>query len=67
MAMGYITKVQVIERAKNQRQFYFICPAPLAQAMEFKKGEDIEWIVKDKQTLIVKRVGAANKKEGRRK
>ena len=65
--MGYITKVQVIERAKKQRQFYFICPAPLAQAMEFEKGEDIEWIVKDKQTLIVKRVAAETKhKEGRR-
>ncbi len=39
--MGYITKVQVIERANDTRQYYFICPAPLAQAMEFQKGEEI--------------------------
>ena len=30
--MGYLTKVQVVERANGQRQFYLICPAPLAQA-----------------------------------
>jgi len=56
--MGYLTKVQVIERAKGQRQFYLICPAPLAQALEMEKGEAIEWIVQDKWTLSVRRVEA---------
>jgi len=56
--MGYLTKVQVIERAKGQRQFYLICPAPLAQALEMEKGETIEWVVQDKWTLSVRRVGA---------
>ena len=56
--MGYVTKVQVIERAKGQRQFYLICPAPLAQALEMGKGETIEWVVEDKWTLRVRRVGA---------
>ncbi len=54
--MGYLTKVQVIERAKGQRQFYLICPAPLAQALEMEKGETIEWVVQDKWTLTVRRV-----------
>jgi hypothetical protein len=54
--MGYLTKVQVIERAKGQRQFYLICPAPLAQALEMEKGETIEWVVQDKWTLSVRRV-----------
>ncbi len=54
--MGYLTKVQVIERAKGQRQFYLICPAPLAQALEIEKGETIEWVVQDKWTLCIKRV-----------
>lgn len=54
--MGYLTKVQVIERAKGQRQFYLICPAPLAQALEMEKGETIEWVVQDKWTLSVIRV-----------
>ena len=56
--MGYLTKVQVIERAKGQRQFYLICPAPLAQALEMEKGETIEWVVQDKWTLSVRRVEA---------
>jgi len=53
--MGYFTKLQVIERKNNTRQYYLVCPAPLAQALEFEKGEDIEWVVQDKQTLIVRR------------
>lgn len=54
--MGYFSKLQVIQRASNdQKQYYLICPAPLAQALEMEKGETIEWIVEDKQTLIIKR------------
>jgi hypothetical protein len=53
--MGYLSKVQVIERAKGQRQFYMICPAPLAQALEIEKGETIEWVVEDKWTLKIRR------------
>jgi len=53
--MGFQSKVQVIERANKTRQFYFICPAPLAEAMEFEKGENIEWVVIDKRHLTIKR------------
>lgn len=53
--MGTLSKLQVIERANQQRQFYLICPAPLAQALEMEKGEILEWIVEDKWTLRVKR------------
>jgi hypothetical protein len=64
--MGYQSKVQVIERGGIQRQFYLICPAPLAQALEMEKGETIEWIVQDKRTLTVKRLTAraAKSKKG---
>ena len=64
--MGYLTKVQVIERAKGQRQFYLICPAPLAQALEIEKGETIEWVVEDKWTLSIKRVEARQTQSQRR-
>ena len=57
--MGHQSKVQVIERGGIQRQFYLICPAPLAQALEIEKGETIEWIVEDKWTLTVKRLTAS--------
>jgi bifunctional DNA-binding transcriptional regulator/antitoxin component of YhaV-PrlF toxin-antitoxin module len=53
--MGYLSKVQLIERANHTRQFYLICPAPLAEALELEKGEPIEWVIEDRQTLILKR------------
>ena len=53
--MGYLTKIQVVERANGQRQFHLICPAPLAQALEMEKGESIEWVVENKWTLRVTR------------
>lgn len=54
--MGYESKVQVIRRGDKNRQYYLICPAPLAGAMELEKGERIEWVIKDRSTLIVKRL-----------
>jgi len=62
--MGYLSKLQVIQRRKGQQQFYLICPASLAQALEMEKGETLEWIVEDKQTLTVRRV---DKKEARQR
>jgi bifunctional DNA-binding transcriptional regulator/antitoxin component of YhaV-PrlF toxin-antitoxin module len=53
--MAYQSTVQVIERANATRQFYLICPAPLARAMELEKGEIIDWVVEDKYTLVIKR------------
>jgi antitoxin component of MazEF toxin-antitoxin module len=53
--MGYQSTVQVIQRGGKNRQWYLICPAPLAQALEIEKGERIEGGVEDKHTLILKR------------
>jgi hypothetical protein len=53
--MGYQSTVQVIQRGGKNRQWYLICPAPLAQALEIEKGEVIEWVVEDKHTLVLKR------------
>jgi len=55
--MGYQSTVQVIQRGEKNRQYYLICPAPLAQALEIEKGEVVEWVVEDKHTLILKRTG----------
>jgi len=57
--MAYQSSLQVIERANHTRQYYLICPAPLAQALEMEKGETIEWVVKDKYTLRLTRTPAA--------
>ncbi len=53
--MGYQSTVQVIQRGGKNRQFYLICPSPLAQALEIGKGEVVEWVVEDKHTLTLKR------------
>lgn len=60
--MGYQSKVQVIERANNTRQYYLILPAPLAQAIELQKGETIEWVVEDKNKLLIKRTTVKGKR-----
>jgi hypothetical protein len=52
--MGYQSTVQVIRRSGKNRQYYLICPAPLAQALEIEKGELIQWGVEGKHTLILK-------------
>jgi bifunctional DNA-binding transcriptional regulator/antitoxin component of YhaV-PrlF toxin-antitoxin module len=53
--MGYLTKVQRVDRPTNQ-SYYVIIGSPLAQAFEIDKGEEFEWIIEDKNTLILKRV-----------
>lgn len=52
--MGYLTKVQVIKRA-NSEQWYVNFPAAVAQAIEFSKGEEVEWLIDDHQNLVLKR------------
>ena len=53
--MGYPTKVQLIQRKQTANQFYINFPTALAEAMEFTKGETVEWIVSDKSHLILAR------------
>ena len=55
--MGYQTKVQLIKRAKSE-QWYINLPTQLAQAMEFKQSEVVEWFIEDKSTLALKRIEA---------
>ncbi len=52
--MGFPTKVQLIRRKKSE-QWYINFPSAVAQAMEFVKGETVEWIVEDKANLILHR------------
>ena len=54
-AMGYPTKVQLIRRKKGADQYYINFPTAVAEAMEFEKGEVIEWIIEDKANIIAHR------------
>ena len=53
--MGFPTKVQLIKR-KASEQWYINFPSAIAQAMEFSRGETVEWIVEDKALLALRRL-----------
>ena len=52
--MGYPTKVQRIKR-KNSEQWYIGFPSAIAQAMAFVPSEVVEWIIEDKEYLVLRR------------
>jgi len=64
--VAYLTKLQVIQRGGQNRQYYLICPAPLAAALEMEKGEELEWVIKDRNTFEIRRIGADARKKGGR-
>lgn len=53
--MGFPTKVQLIKR-KQSEQWYINFPSAVAQAMEFERGEVVEWSIEDKGLLALKRL-----------
>jgi hypothetical protein len=65
--MGYKVKIQRVDRGKT-KSFYVNFPAAVAEAGEIQKGEEMEWVIQDKDTYILKRVKQSkpliiNKKE----
>lgn len=67
--MGYPTKVQLIRRKHGFNQWYINFPAPIAEAMDFQKGEVVEWTVINRQKLELRRrqpvASAGNNNENR--
>lgn len=53
--MGFPTKVQLIKRQASE-QWYINFPSALAQAMDFSRGEIVEWSVEDKSLLALRRL-----------
>ena len=52
--MGYPVKLQKVERPTN-RSYYVNFPVALAEAMGLEKGENFEWVIEDKNTLLFQR------------
>lgn len=52
--MGYPTKIQLISRTKGN-QWYVNFPNALAEAMNFEKGETVEWTVLSRTCLQMNR------------
>ena len=55
--MGYPTKVQLIQR-KSSEQWYINFPAAIAHAMDFSRGETVEWSIEDRSLLALRRLNA---------
>jgi len=49
---GCLIKVQKVERPTN-RSYYLNLPVVLAEAMEIKKAEEMQWLIEDKNTLLL--------------
>ena len=53
--LGYNVKIQKVERPTNT-SFYVNFPAAIAEATDVQKGEQMEWLVEDRNTFILKRM-----------
>jgi hypothetical protein len=60
--MGYVIKVQKVDRPTN-RSFYLNLPVVLAESLDIAKGDEFEWLIEDKNTLLLARV---KKKQARK-
>lgn len=59
--MGYPSKIQqIIRKDKKSDQWYAFFPKALAEALDLKKGEDIEWEIESKKTVKMIRVTLRN-------
>lgn len=56
--MGYKVKIQQVERA-NSRSFYVNFPIAFADAVNLQKGEEMVWLIEDRNTFMLKRVRKA--------
>lgn len=52
--MGYPVKIQKVDRPTN-RSYYVNFPVALAEALGIKKGETFNWLLEDKNTLVLER------------
>ena len=52
--MGYKVKLQKITRPTNNT-FGVTIPVVMVETLELEKGEEFEWLVEDKNTMILRR------------
>jgi hypothetical protein len=53
--MGYKVRIQRVDRPTN-RSFYLNFPSPIADSVNMQKGEELEWLIEDRNTFVVKRI-----------
>ncbi len=52
--MGCVVKIQKDQRPTN-RTFKVVMPTAIAEAIKMEKDEDFEWLIEDKNTLVLTR------------
>ena len=53
--MGHKIKIQRVERGTT-KSYYVNFPAALAEAAQIEKGEELEWLMEDRNSFILRRV-----------
>ena len=53
--MGHKIKIQRVERGTT-KSYYVNFPAALAEAVQIEKGEELEWLMEDRNSFILRRV-----------
>jgi len=53
--MGHITKIQKVQRPTN-KSFYVNLSSSIAEAINVRKGEKFEWLIENKNLLLLKRL-----------
>lgn len=53
--MGHKIKIQRVERGAT-KSYYVNFPAALAEAASIEKGEEMEWLVDDRNTFVLRRL-----------
>jgi hypothetical protein len=56
--MGHRIKIQRVDRGAT-KSFYVNFPAAMAEAAKIAKGEEMEWLIEDKNTFVLRRVKPA--------
>jgi antitoxin component of MazEF toxin-antitoxin module len=52
--MGYPVKMQKVQRPTN-KSFYVCFPASIAEACQITKGEEMVWLIENRNTFVLKR------------
>ncbi len=55
--MGYKIKIQRVERWET-KSFYLNFPAAVAESAQIEKGEEMEWLIEDRNTFVLKRINS---------
>ncbi len=60
--MGYKVKLQKVSRPTNNT-FFVTVPVVLVETMALVKGEEFEWLLEDKNTIILRRKNPMEKRK----